>query len=76
MVRLDDQLIVCGGHTLLDSSRCLNSVEVFNLELQQWSYITPMRKDCAAMQAVGKEVMLYSVGVFLCSFNIVETSEV
>ena len=53
MELLGDQLIVCGGHTLLDSPRCLNSVEVYSLELEQWTYITPMRKDCACMGAAG-----------------------
>jgi hypothetical protein len=53
MTELGNQFIVCGGHTIQDHARCLASVEAYDHEVKQWTFITPMRVDCASMSAVG-----------------------
>ena len=54
MTTLDGKIVVCGGHTTMETTRCLASVEVYSLEHNQWTYISPMRHDCCAMSPVGK----------------------
>ena len=54
MTSVGSELIACGGKASRQHSHRLSSVETYNIDADQWTFLAPMRLDCAHMKATGK----------------------
>ena len=54
MTLVDSELIACGGKASREHSRCLSSVEAYDIDADQWTFLAPMRLGCAHLMAKGE----------------------
>jgi hypothetical protein len=59
LTALGDKLIACGGWVnCSQGERQLSSVEAYDPAQNKWTYLSPMRNDCASHAATGKDFSL------------------
>lgn len=58
-VTLNDEIFIFGGY---DGQNVLNSCEVYNVKLNRWQHIAPMRKSRMKHSAVAHGDKIYVIG--------------
>ena len=54
MTLVGTELIASGGKASREHSHCLSSVEAYNIDADQWTFLAPMRLGSAHMTATGE----------------------
>ena len=54
MILVGSELIAYGGKASREHSRCLSSVETYDIDADPWTFLAPMRLCCAHMMATGE----------------------